>query len=356
MNERYQRHIQLKEVGLEGQEKLSSAKVIVIGAGGLGCPILQYLAAAGVGTIGIVDFDKVTKTNLQRQILYSENDLGQNKALCAQKKLQQLNSEIHIEAFPIALNPENALELLRDFDIVVDGSDNFETRYLINDACLILNKPMVYGALYKFEGQVSVFNYQEGPSYRCLFPKPPKSGEVPNCSDIGILGVLPGIIGVLQATEVIKIIIGIGEVLSGKILHYNALDHHQQMIEFKKNEREVKTILNNNKLVLIATQDCHFEESISLQDISSEESILWIDVREKDELPTLTSSKVQQFPLSELLQHLNRLRNEQQKIFFCQSGVRSITAVKQLQEQGIQNCLSLKEGAIALEQYLKNHT
>ena len=203
---RYDRHIMLKEVGHEGQLELSNAKVLIVGAGGLGCPILQYLTAAGVGTIGIIDFDVVEISNLQRQILFKTSDIGINKALAAKKQLQDLNPTITIEAYPERLTFKNALQLCPAYDVVVDGTDNFVTRYLINDAVVKTGKPLVYGAIFKFEGQLSVFNYQNGPSYRCLFPKPPKKGIIPNCNEVGVLGVLTGIIGTMKANEVKKII------------------------------------------------------------------------------------------------------------------------------------------------------
>ncbi|MEI6509301.1 MAG: HesA/MoeB/ThiF family protein, partial [Bacteroidota bacterium] len=217
---RYNRHIILPEIGLEGQQKLKLAKVLVIGAGGLGCPLLQYLAAAGVGTIGVVDSDTVDESNLHRQILYSSNEVGKNKADIAAKKLSELNPFIKITPIVSYLNSENALQLFSDFDIIIDGSDNFATRYLVNDACVILNKPFVSGSIYKFQGQISVFNYHEGPTYRCLYPEP---GDIPNCAEVGVLGVLPGIVGCLMANETIKMIIGNGEVLSGKLLVFDSL-------------------------------------------------------------------------------------------------------------------------------------
>jgi len=212
---RYSRHILLDKVGLAGQEKLKSAKVLVIGAGGLGCPILQYLTAAGVGTIGIIDFDVVDETNLQRQILFNVDDVGKSKAQCAQVHLSKQNPFVNFQVYNERINTQNALELFNQYDIIVDGTDNFSTRYLVNDSCVIANKPLVYGAIFKFEGQVAVFNYNNGPTYRCLFPEPPKAGSVPNCSDVGVMGVLPGLIGTQQANETIKIILQIGEVLSG---------------------------------------------------------------------------------------------------------------------------------------------
>ena len=206
---RYSRHIILSEIRQEGQDKLNNSKVLVIGAGGLGCPVLQYLVAAGIGTVGIVDFDKVDISNLQRQVLFGTSSVGINKAIAAKKRLEDLNETINIYAIPEQLTTKNALQIFLDYDIIVDGTDNFSTRYLINDAALQLNKPVVYGAIYKFEGQVSVFNYNNGPSYRCLFPKPPQKGSIANCSEVGVLGVLPGIIGTMMANEVIKLILNL---------------------------------------------------------------------------------------------------------------------------------------------------
>src|ERR1035437_2494874 len=220
---RYARHIILPEIGLEGQQKLKQAKVLVVGAGGLGCPVLQYLTAAGVGTLGIIDFDTVDESNLQRQVLYSTEDIGKHKAAIAKEKLEKQNPDINLVSHVAHLTSANALEIISQYDIVVDGSDNFATRYLVNDACVILNKVLVFGSIFKFEGQVSVFNYKGGPTYRCLYPEAPAEGDVPNCAEIGVLGVLPGIVGTLQANEVIKIITGIGDILSGKLLTLDAL-------------------------------------------------------------------------------------------------------------------------------------
>ncbi len=231
---RYQRQLQLKELGLTGQQKLKQAKVLVIGAGGLGCPVLQYLVSSGVGEIGIVDFDSVSISNLQRQVLYSMNDIGKLKVECAILCLSKQNEYVRLKGFPVELNNSNTIEIFKDYDIVVDGTDNFETRYLINDAAVLLNKPLVYGAVYRFEGQVSVFNYQKnnlsGPTYRCLFPESPASDSFINCTETGVLGVVPGMIGCMQANEVIKIITGIGEVLSGKLVVVNTLTMRSEII------------------------------------------------------------------------------------------------------------------------------
>lgn len=231
--EQYNRHFVLPEIGEQGQQQLKNAKVLVVGAGGLGCPILQYLTAAGVGTIGIIDGDTVSTSNLQRQVLYTVADVGNPKVLVAQKRLEALNPFVKLQPFVEYLSKENAIHLFRQFDIVVDASDNFPTRYLINDASILTGKPLIFGSISKFEGQVTVFNYQNGGSYRCLYPQPPKTAASDG-SALGVLGVLPGIIGCLQANEVIKIICGIGDVLSGKLLTYNVLSMQQLILKYKK--------------------------------------------------------------------------------------------------------------------------
>ena len=244
---RYNRHIILSEIGQAGQDKISNAKVLVIGAGGLGCPILQYLTAAGVGSIGIVDFDSVNISNLQRQVLFGTSTLGKNKAEAAKQRLEDLNDEISIVAYPKKLTHCNAVDLFHKYDIIVDGTDNFETRYLVNDACIISNKPLVFGAIYKFEGQVSIFNYKNGPSYRCIFPHPPEKGSIPNCSEVGVLGVLPGIIGAMQANEVIKIILELGNMLSGKLLCFNALTLQNSIIRISRSEKTIQSVLKKKE-------------------------------------------------------------------------------------------------------------
>ncbi|MDA8947943.1 HesA/MoeB/ThiF family protein [Flavobacteriaceae bacterium] len=349
MESRYQRHIQLNEVGSLGQEKIKQAKVLVIGVGGLGCPALQYLAAAGLGTLGMMDPDLVSLSNLQRQILFNENDLGKNKALSAEKHLQKLNSEIQIQAFPFALTHENAEEFISEFDIVIDGTDNFYTRYLISDQCILQDKVMVYGALYKFEGQVSVFNYQGGPSYRCLFPTPPTSEEIPNCNEIGVFGVVPGIIGVYQATETIKIILGLGNILSSKLLFVNLLNHQNTVLDFDKNQREIDHIKRQGKAIPIENQDCLLDFEVSLEQLSAKEKIKWIDVREQDELPRLNYLN----PLSPNVSVDVLMESKQKIIAFCQTGTRSKVFVEKMKRKGIKNCYSLKEGAKQLQEWAK---
>jgi len=242
----YSRHLILDKIGEAGQLKLKQAKVLVIGAGGLGCPVLQYLTAAGVGTIGIIDHDVIDQSNLQRQILYTINDVGLYKAKIAAKRLSKLNPFVNFNIYNTKLTQENAITLFNNYDIIVDGSDNFSTRYLTSDAAVITSKPLVYGAIFKFEGQVSVFNYLGSATYRCLYPTPPRPEDAPNCSEIGVLGVLPGIIGSFQANETIKIICGLGAVLSNKLLLFNALNMSQQILGFEKDENIKITALEKD--------------------------------------------------------------------------------------------------------------
>ncbi|WP_240964543.1 HesA/MoeB/ThiF family protein [Flavivirga algicola] len=356
MTNRYNRHIILSEIGQEGQDKISKAKVLVIGAGGLGCPVLQYLTAAGIGTLGIVDFDSVDISNLQRQVLFGTSSLGENKAIAAKRRLEDLNDCISIIAYPEKLTHKNAIGLFNQYDIIVDGSDNFATRYLVNDASIITNKPLVFGAIYKFEGQVSVFNYNDGPSYRCLFPTPPEKGAVPNCSEIGVLGVLPGIIGTMQANEVIKIILDIGKTLSGTLLCYHALNNQTIKLNINKSETEIENVLNKKE----SFHTYHVEElcevkdsSISIKDVIKQRNIQIIDVRETHETPKIESLEVTSIPLSTLESQLEKINPENKKAIFCQSGIRSKRAVSLLEALDITNCYSIIEGAPDIKSYLK---
>ena len=345
--ERYNRHIILSDVGQEGQNKLLKAKVLVIGAGGLGCPILQYLAAAGVGTIGIIDFDVVETSNLQRQILFGTSSLGQNKAIAAKNRLEDLNPTITIDAFPEKLTASNALQHFKNYDIIVDGTDNFSTRYLINDAAVLTNKPIVYGAIYKFEGQVSVFNYNNGPSYRCLFPNPPKEGSVVNCSEVGVLGVLPGIIGTMQANEVLKIILEFDDVLSGKLYCYHSKTTSVTTLNIQRNNASFENIQLTK--VDFQNESCqnHIKE-ISAEALLNLENIQFIDVRGLDELPELNVSNGIKIPLAELENSLDKIDQKATIVVFCQSGMRSKKAVKLLNKNQIDNCFSLKNGVSSL--------
>ncbi len=355
---RYSRHILLDKVGLEGQEKLNGAKVLVIGAGGLGCPVLQYLTAAGIGTIGVIDFDTVDETNLQRQILFTVNDIGTNKAEAAKNRLKQLNPHININVYPEKLTTKNALHLFSEHDIIVDGTDNFSTRYLVNDACTITEKPLVYGAIYKFEGQVTVFNYKGGPTYRCLFPEPPKAGSVPNCSEIGVIGVLPGLIGTQQANEVIKIVLGIGEPLSGKLLTYNSLDNSFFALNVNRSEEQVQKVLDERANFEDIDYDffCGITSENNLNEISidelkelfnSSEDFQIVDVREEWEQPRVEKENVLVAPLHELAQYVAEISKTKKVVVVCQHGIRSAAAIEQLEkEHNFNNLINLQGGAV----------
>jgi len=356
---RYSRHILLTEIGEQGQEKISASSVLMIGAGGLGCPVLQYLAAAGVGKIGIIDDDRVDESNLQRQVLYGVSDVGTYKVVAAQKRLQDLNPLISIDIYPERLTTDNALELFEGYDVIVDGTDNFATRYLVNDACVLAEKPLVYGSIYKFEGQVAVFNYQAGPSYRCLFPEPPAPGSVPSCSQIGVLGVLPGLIGTHQANETLKIILGIGEVLSGKLLVLNAMDSSSVVLNVQRNQQQVDRVLNQRDQFLTTNYDqfCNGSnddiEEITVDQLMERmatEQLQLIDVREPSEQPKLDQPNVLNYPLGELSQHAHKIDRNKPTVVFCQRGGRSIKAIKELKkEYGFNNLVSLAGGIEALK-------
>ena len=347
---RYNRHLRLPEIGLEGQEKLKQAKVLVIGAGGLGCPVLQYLTAAGVGKIGIVDADVVDASNLHRQILYNETEVGQKKAEVAKVKLQLQNPHVEIQTYPFLLDSQNALEVLKGYDLVVDGSDNFPTRYLVNDACVLTGIPLVFGAIYKFEGQVSVFNYQGGPTYRCLFPEPPEKGSVPNCSEVGVLGVLPGLIGTYQANEAIKIILGIGEVLSGKFLTLDTLGMLRHMIRFSRVESEAKVTELVDYEAFCGGPDI---EEPTPESISVEELAQWqatnrkfriLDVREDYEYE-ICNLEGDHIPLGDLVDQADKVSREETTVVVCHHGMRSTAAIAMLKDRfGHQNLINLEGG------------
>jgi molybdopterin/thiamine biosynthesis adenylyltransferase/rhodanese-related sulfurtransferase len=339
---RYSRQTILPEVGIEGQAKLTNASVLVVGAGGLGCPVLLYLAAAGVGRIGIIDADKVDVTNLQRQVLYVTADEGKLKAETAAKHLTALNPEINIDVYPVWLSKENALDIFSSYDIVVDGSDNFATRYLVNDACVILKKPLVFGSIFKFEGQVSVFNYKGGPTYRCLFPEPPAAGEVPNCSEIGVIGVLPGIIGTLQANEVIKIILEKGDVMSGVLYMYDALSNNIQKLKvFKDPIGSVVSELGTYEEVCETSPDIDKKTF----DAWKEKDVIFqlIDVREPHEFEQKNIGG-ELIPMNTVKDNLNRIREDIPVIVHCQMGGRSRKVVDFLYEKGYKNVYNLQGG------------
>lgn len=329
----YNRHIILNNIGLEGQEKLKQAKVLVIGAGGLGCPVLQYLTAAGVGTIGIIDNDTVDQSNLQRQVLFTYDDIGKPKAQVAANRLSKLNPFVVFNTYVELLSKENATSLFEDYDIIIDGSDNFPTRYLVNDAAVLTKKPLVFGAIFKFEGQLSVFNYNNGPTYRCLYPTAPTPGAVPNCSDIGVLGVLPGIIGSLQANEAIKLICSIGVPLSGQLLTYDTLTHRQFLLEFDKTEAaNIEHLEANYASFCGITSDATEIETITLEEIEANMTKFnLLDVREEWEHEAYNIGG-QNIPLDELEERFDEIKTEKPLVVYCQSGVRSESAIDLLAE------------------------
>ena len=341
--ERYQRQVILPEMGEEGQQKLLQAKVLVIGAGGLGCPVLQYLAAAGVGTLGIVDDDVVALNNLHRQVLYSVADIGASKAETAARVLSGLNPDIKIIVHNIWLTTDNALGLMNEYDIIVDGTDNFATRYMINDACVLLDKPLVYGAISQFEGQAAVFNYSskqnaEKINYRDIFPHPPKEGEVLNCAEAGVLGVLPGIIGGFMANETIKMITGIGELLAGQLLIFNALNNQVYTMKLSagNNTRSLipednAAFLKTDYVWLCASPRSELEiDTNTFNDmLASKKTANIIDVREPGEMPLVTEFTTIKIPLMQLNDQTDLIQSDT-IILFCQSGKRSLQAAKTL--------------------------
>ena len=339
--QRYNRQMLMPEFGLAGQEKLRQAKILVIGCGGLGSPILLYLTAAGIGTIGIVENDKIDISNLQRQILYSSSAVGQEKISESINRLSALNPLVRFNQYPTRLSASNALEIIKDYDIVIDGTDNFPTRYLVNDACVMLNKPFVYGAIHRFEGQVAVFNHQDSATYRDLFPTPPPPEQAPNCAEAGVLGVLPGIIGSMQALEAIKVLTNIGEPLSGKLLVLDTLSMQSRIIKIPKLPvtSTITQLIDYEEFCgLKSTNDISFEE---LENLSNYQLI---DVREKHEYETQNIGG-ELMPLSELDKHLSKISRDKTIVVHCQSGVRSQKAIKFLREQhNYHNLLNLTGG------------
>jgi adenylyltransferase/sulfurtransferase len=360
--DQYQRHLSLPGFGVEGQLKLKKSSVLVIGAGGLGCPVLQYLVGAGVGKIGIVDDDLVDISNLQRQVLFNHDDIGNSKAKVAKLKLSLLNPNIEIIDYPNRFNSSNAENLLRGFDIVVDGTDNFSTRYLINDACVICNKILVYGAIFKFEGQVSVFNFNNGPTYRCLFPSPPSAKALPSCSEIGVLGVLPGIIGNLQALEVIKVLTGIGDPLSGRVLLYDALTQQTRMLKLNPTKdglavTSLKEIslpceTNQNDMREQIIKEISPQELVSIMEDRNE--VFLLDVREGWERAKSKISPSFHVPLGEFESSQrpvlpDSLSENKKIIVYCKAGVRSRLACQSLREHGFKELHNLSGGILEWE-------
>jgi adenylyltransferase/sulfurtransferase len=363
---RYSRHLIMPEVGLEGQKKLKAAKVLCIGAGGLGSPVAMYLAAAGVGTLGIVDFDTVDFSNLQRQILHGTPDVGRPKLASAKDRLNALNPNVHVETYETALTSENALTLFEPYDVIVDGTDNFPTRYLVNDACVLLGKPNAYGSIFRFEGQASVFATTDGPCYRCLYPEPPPPGLVPSCAEGGVLGVLPGLLGVIQATEAIKLILGTGEPLIGRFLIVDALRMKFRELKLRKDpdcpvcgtHPTVTKLIDYEQFcgVKPAADQPPATSHQSLMEITPKElkerldrgdKLTIVDVREPHEYQINRIPGSVLIPLGDIPKRVNELDPEAELVMQCKSGVRSGKAADFLRSQGYTRVLNLKGGILA---------
>jgi molybdopterin/thiamine biosynthesis adenylyltransferase/rhodanese-related sulfurtransferase/molybdopterin converting factor small subunit len=361
---RYSRHLMLPEVGMEGQLKLKQSKVALIGAGGLGAPLGLYLAAAGVGRIGIVDFDVVDASNLQRQVIHGTKDIGRKKLDSAADRMLDINPNLKIDKFETGLTSENALEILKDYDVVVDGTDNFPTRYLVNDACVLLRKPNVYGSIFRFEGQATVFSYEDGPCYRCLYPEPPPPGLVPSCAEGGVLGILPGAIGVIQATETVKLILGIGETLKNRLLLYDALTMRFRELKLRRDRNcpvcgdhpTVTKLIDYQEFCGIRPpanqpQPAATEGVIDATELKAKfdrgDRFTLIDVREPYEYQIARIPGAQLIPLGELPKRLKELDPEAEIVAHCRSGARSQKAVDLLKQNGFQKARNMTGGILA---------
>ncbi len=359
---RYSRHLIMPEVGMEGQLKLKRAQVLLVGTGGLGAPLGLYLAAAGVGRLGLVDFDAVDFTNLQRQVTFSTRDVGRPKLEATKERLQNLNPEIRIDTYETKLTSENALDILREYDIVVDGTDNFPTRYLVNDACVLLGKPNVYGSIFRFEGQATVFGYPRGPCYRCLYPEPPPPGLVPSCAEGGVLGVLPGIIGSIQAMETIKLILGRGDALVGRLLVFDALAMRFRELKLRKNpacpvcgeHRTVTRLIDYNEFCGIRGEETTVPTAqvpeIAPRELKARldrgDDIFILDVREPHEYQ-ICNLRGHLIPLGELPRRVHELDSSREIVAHCRSGKRSAEAVEFLRKAGFRKIWNLKGGILA---------
>jgi adenylyltransferase/sulfurtransferase len=359
---RYSRHLIMPEVGMDGQLKLKNAKVLLIGTGGLGAPLGLYLAAAGVGRLGLVDFDVVDSTNLQRQVTFGTSDIGRHKTEAARSRLSNLNPDIQIDTFETKLTSDNALLLFKDFDVIVDGTDNFPTRYLVNDACILLRKPNVYGSIFRFEGQATVFGMPDGPCYRCLYPEPPPPGLVPSCAEGGVLGVLPGIVGSIQAMETIKLILGAGENLVGRLLLFDALGMKFRELKLRKNPACPMCGANPTISKLIdyyefcgvrgeEAPDLNLQvPEITPRDLKSRldrgDDLFILDVREPHEFQ-ICNLNGHLIPLGELPRRVHELDSSREIVAHCRSGKRSAEAVDFLRKTGFRKILNLKGGILA---------
>ena len=362
---RYSRHLLLPDVGREGQERLKGARVIVIGAGGLGSPALMYLAAAGVGVLGLVDFDVVDESNLQRQVLHGSTAVGKSKLTSARARLEDLNRNVEIIGYDTRLTSQNAMEIIESFDLVVDGSDNFPTRYLVNDACVLLGKPYVYGAIFRFEGQVSVFAAEGGPCYRCLFREPPPPGLVPSCDEAGVLGVLPGVIGSLQALEAIKLVLRLGEPLVGRLVVFDGLKHEFREVELRRDPTcpvcgdnpTVRSLIDYEEFCGVAPPMVRPAKEVSVSEFSGElrgrDDVLLLDVREPLEWNICRIEGAVLIPLGQLPSRLSELDPSKLIVTQCHTGVRSYRALEVLEAAGFSRVRNLRGGieawAVAVE-------
>jgi molybdopterin/thiamine biosynthesis adenylyltransferase/rhodanese-related sulfurtransferase len=361
---RYSRHLIMPEVGMEGQLKLKQAKVLLVGAGGLGAPLGLYLAAAGVGRIGLVDFDVVDFTNLQRQVIHGTKDVGKKKLDSAFESMADINPFVQLDRHETALSSENALEIFKDYDIIVDGTDNFPTRYLVNDACVLLNKPNVYGSIFRFEGQVTVFAYEGGPCYRCLYPEPPPPGLVPSCAEGGVLGILPGVVGLLQATETVKLILGIGQTLVGRLMLYDALGMKFRELKLRKNpecpacgeHRTITKLIDYQEFCGMPHYEAPPEPVAATGDIEATElktkldggdNFKLIDVREPHEFQICRIPGSVLIPLGELPKRLGELNPEDEFVMHCKGGTRSAKAVDLMKQSGFKKVRNMKGGITA---------
>jgi molybdopterin/thiamine biosynthesis adenylyltransferase/rhodanese-related sulfurtransferase/molybdopterin converting factor small subunit len=363
---RYSRHLIMPEVGMEGQLKLKAAKVALIGTGGLGAPLGMYLAAAGIGRIGLVDFDVVDFTNLQRQVIHGTKDVGKKKLDSAAETMLDINPYVEIDRHEVALTSENALEILKDYDIVVDGTDNFPTRYLVNDACVLLKKPNVYGSIFRFEGQATIFAYPGGPCYRCLYPEPPPPGLVPSCAEGGVLGILPGTVGLIQATETVKLILGIGEPLIGRLVLYDALGMRFRELKLRRNPecpvcgdhptitklidyQEFCGVPNqpHQEASMQASNDGDIEPTEVKAKLDRGDRFVLIDVREPHEYQICNIPQAKLIPLGDLPKRVNELDSADEIVAHCKSGMRSAKAVDFLKQAGFKKVRNMKGGILA---------
>ncbi len=361
---RYSRHLILPEVGMQGQRKLKGAKVLMVGTGGLGAPLGLYLAAAGIGKIGIVDFDVVDVTNLQRQVIHGTKDVGRPKIDSAADRMADINPYLEIVKYETALSSANALDILKDYDVVVDGTDNFPTRYLVNDACVLLNKPNAYGSIFRFEGQATVFHYDGGPCYRCLYPEPPPPGLVPSCAEGGVLGILPAVIGSIQATETVKLILGKGETLSGRLLLYDALNMKFRELKLRRNPEcpvcgdhpTVTELIDYQQFCGIPQQAAAEEAAMGTlpemtpaqlkAKLDAGEDIFVLDVREPHEYDIARIPGTTLIPLGQLPQRVDELDSTADIVIHCKSGMRSAKAQKILKEMGFSRVTNLTGGIL----------